>query len=129
MKNKLIIFFIAIFLISTTEVGHFLKIPLIFTHYQTHKERNQDISFLGFLALHYLDDYADGIPDEQDKSLPFKVCNERVFQVSWIAMAIPMSFEIDKAILPLVLKHRLSLQDILFQSSYLDNIWQPPRLV
>ncbi|RZK49774.1 MAG: hypothetical protein EOO99_05345 [Pedobacter sp.] len=129
MQRKLIIFFIATFLISTTEIGHFLKIPLIFTHFQTHKERNKDISFVGFLALHYLDEYSDGIPDEVDKTLPFKVCNESVFQLTWIAQTEPIRLDIDKGILPLVLKHRLSLHKILFQSSYLDSIWQPPRLV
>jgi hypothetical protein len=46
-----------------------LRVPILLEHYFEHKELTSEISFVGFLAMHYNTDVNH---DEHDGELPFK---------------------------------------------------------
>lgn len=73
--RKLVTLLLLFSLISgTTIIGEFLKLPLVFIHYNEHQREVNKISVIDFLLCHYVED-AHEIQDndsERDQSLPFK---------------------------------------------------------
>ena len=53
MKNRIKILLALLLLCGTTEIHQFLKIPLLFSHYQHHKTSTPGLSLRDFLQLHY----------------------------------------------------------------------------
>lgn len=53
MKRVLSIFFLVIYLASTSEFIQILKIPILVSHYFEHKENKADINFTEFWVIHY----------------------------------------------------------------------------
>jgi len=60
------------FLLSTTELHQFLKLPVLLKHFQVHKKQDKSLSLLDFLALHYSQDHPIDNDDSEDNQLPFK---------------------------------------------------------
>lgn len=73
--RKFITFLLLVSLLSgTTILGEFLKLPIVFIHYNEHQREMNKISVIDFLLCHYVED-AHEIQDndsERDQSLPFK---------------------------------------------------------
>lgn len=117
---------LSIFLVSATELYQLVKLPLLVEHFNEHRQANSDMSLWGFLCMHY--DYA-AKPDEdyaKDMTLPFKA-NDSMINAT-IADFVPTTIYIS----PAKTIYASSVQFGTFDethilSSYLSNIWQPPK--
>ncbi|MCX6182126.1 MAG: hypothetical protein NT150_09385 [Bacteroidetes bacterium] len=72
MKKLLAISLLSLYLLTLTEVGQLIKLPLLVDHFIEHKEKDQNLSLLDFLAMHYSHSHT---PDADDLKLPFKSHN------------------------------------------------------
>lgn len=127
MKRLTVLFLLSAFLFSTTELSHLLKIPLLFTHFYTHKEQDKNLTFSGFLALHYITESASVPHDDQDMKLPFKMHDSCAAQLQVLFMPVSSPNLLAKKFRQIRLKHNAYLQDVSITSSYLASIWQPPK--
>jgi hypothetical protein len=120
------IFFLSIYLLSATEAGQLLKLPLVFQHYKEHKAWDNNISFLEFLKLHYL--HANPMdPDyDRDMQLPFKKTDNFFAAVTVASLPVVLTVMIARPV-ELPEKNRMTPQDHNLPSPYLSAIWQPPK--
>jgi hypothetical protein len=126
VKKTTAIFFLSLYLFSSTEFKQLIKLPLLFEHYKEHKAIDGNISFLQFLRIHYHD--ATVIDDDyaRDMQLPFKshdVCHSNSI-TALTATFFPVTLE--KLPSACIQKHIISNDDFI-NSVYLSSVWQPPR--
>lgn len=126
LKRFLSISLLSIFLVSTSELYQLVKLPLLVDHFKAHKLEDPSMTLWKFLAMHY--DYT-ATPDEdhaQDMKLPFKANDN--FIHSTIA-----DFEYNPFITPLIKTFSsynepfTYYEEMFVSSSFLSNIWQPPK--
>jgi len=55
MRKIGVIFFLLIYLFSSTELAELLRLDVLFEHYDEHKDESSQISFSNFLYMHYID--------------------------------------------------------------------------
>jgi hypothetical protein len=125
MKKIAAILFVTVYLLSTTEAHQLFKLPVIFEHYKEHMQENSQISFLEFLDLHYMHGSPRDKDYERDMQLPFKTQDD--------------CLSISPAFVPLFVQHSVPAPELIntrpsfvlpqqvLLSSYLANIWQPPK--
>lgn len=70
MSKKLAIFLLSIHLVGNTELGQFLKLPLMVHHFFQHQHLNPQLGFFEFIAMHYAGDDGTKADDDFDKQLP-----------------------------------------------------------
>lgn len=126
MKASISKFLIIVYLFSATEASQLLKLPLLFSHFVEHQQKEPSMSFGEFLYHHYAAEHKDDGDAATDNKLPFKShdqCWSFVFPIS-IFHTIQLS-QVQTII--------IEKKKILFSSSaniisaYLSTIWQPPR--
>ncbi len=100
-----------------------MKLPVLVQHYYEHQHKEQSISFFSYLKLHY-DNPAKDADHQRDMQLPFK-SHESHANLS-VFIPLIQGFEPDKASYVLT-QSFIPLKNDYYSSSYLDNIWQPPR--
>lgn len=124
MKKYFSILFLSVYLLSITQLGELIKLPLMAEHYMEHKQQNSNLTFWGFLCLHYeVQDVVDA-DHEKDMKLPFKsytsICS---------VVFCPLTQEYQE--LPKILythtKENLKNYSFSYCSTFLSSIWQPPR--
>ncbi len=126
MKKATAILFLTIYLLSTTEAQQLLKLPVVFEHFQAHKKENKDITFVHFLAIHYLHGSPKDKDYEEDMKLPFKTCGDCVSSI--VPGFVPVMVQLSTAkIIEIPAMKNYVLQDQFILSSYLASIWQPPK--
>lgn len=126
VKKISAIFLFTIYLFSTTEAHQLLKLPLIFEHFSEHQKENRQITFSEFLKIHYLNAPVKDKDYDKDMQLPFKSSDDCISSIS-------------PAFVPVTIQHTAAepidispekiffLKDQFLLSSYLANIWQPPK--
>jgi hypothetical protein len=80
-----VIIYIFIFLI-VSNIGffqQFYKLPVLFQHFQEHKEI-QRVNFIDFLVMHYWGDDQNDNDGDRDMQLPFKNISGYSFQLVFI---------------------------------------------
>lgn len=124
---------IGILLINVTLLGSmldlhdFVKLPKLIEHFQLHKTKTADVSFIDFLNLHYGSGAAqhDQEEHEEHQGLPFK--------------ATDCTFTHTVIVLPLFKAPEIvSLESVVtysnfyhsaFSSEFSQSVWQPPRIL
>ncbi len=110
------------YLVGSTEFHQVLRLPLLVKHYTEHRSQVVEMSFWEFLVMHYETDVPH---DDTDMRLPFKDCHHS----STITFTALTSQKITLALPTLILKEPLHFYShSSFHSSYLDKIFQPPRV-
>jgi hypothetical protein len=107
---------ISILLLSLTLLGSLVdlhglaKMPRLFEHYQEHRKRVSNFSFIDFLSLHYgsLTDRHDQDERGKHQNLPFKT-STCTFSTIVSVMTSINDFEIN-------------------YTGFSESIWQPPRI-
>jgi hypothetical protein len=122
VKRKIIFGLLLVYLVSSTEVHELLRLPLLVRHYQEHREQVTDITFWQFLAMHYETDVPH---DDQDTRLPFKTCHHSLASTALAVTSQRITLTIP---LPVVVKMGLSPDHSVPNASYLEEIFQPPRV-
>lgn len=129
MKRTVILFLVGFYLSVSTPLSEIWKLPILIEHYEEHKSKNQQLSFIDFLKLHYESDHLMGHPlnhdYEQDQRLPF------------IQMNLPMNFicvvEEINSFKQLLFFDSTQIQKIISNhdepmgSDYIDSILHPPQ--
>jgi hypothetical protein len=125
VKKISALFFLAIYLVSATELIQVLKLPLLFSHYAEHSNKEKNHSFLDFLKDHYVDDDGTISDNDTDRKLPFKETGySGQLDLDFIPLsnAIASNGRIYSTVPPPVSK------PYLFYSLYVPGIWQPPKI-
>lgn len=126
MRKRISILFLFIFLVSATEFGQILRVPILIGHYVEHKTMDQGLDFLNFLQLHYNQSLQEQNDPLHDK-LPFL---SQISVVSFTAIVMPYNlFKVQNIGLLPVQKKNIYHYVPNIESSYLSTIWQPPKLV
>lgn len=128
MKRLLSLFFLTVYLFSTTEVSQLLRFPILIDHYFEHKENNPEISVLDFFILHY-DNHLENHPQnedfDQDQSLPF-IAHNNVLSFCFV-FPTSICFEIKTKTYTSLKPKILPADDLFSDNKFLSSIWQPPR--
>jgi len=130
MRKLLALFFLSVYLISTTELAQLLKSPVLVVHYLEHKGHDGTLSFTQFLMHHYkgnhLEDHPHNDDYAQDVKLPFMVHNP-VLSFCFIPVN-PLRLDAPKTKVPIGTHLNIRLvDDTLIDSNYQSSIWQPPK--
>lgn len=107
---------------SRTEVSQFMKIPVLVQHYFEHLKTDGDMSFAGFIALHYQHNAQH--EDPHHHNLPFKS-----HQCHHVNQADILDFQFP-AICSQVSQEQKTMplyKEEFYLSELLSSIWQPPQ--
>lgn len=127
MKKFATIFFLFIFLIANTALGEILKSPVLILHYKEHKQENNCISFIDFLAKHYAKEINHSHNDNHHdhERLPFKTVCSHFTQI--VPAVLKQSFSFSE-IIPQKATAKISVRhNFGYSQLYLNSIWHPPR--
>lgn len=95
-------------------------------HFKEHRTLNEGTTFWSFLMMHYSNEDVKYADYDKDMRLPFKSHDNssHLLNFSFIHFSntAKISYTFDKT-----LKTYKIFNDHEFQSSYLSNIWQPPK--
>ena len=126
MKRAVVILFLFAYLLSTTEAGQLLKIPAVIEHYKEHKKENRNISITKFLALHYLHGSPKDKDYNRDMQLPFKTPSDLISSFGSGFTPMVIQYSVDRPIFSPGAEIHIAREQFI-SSSYLSNIWQPPK--
>ena len=103
-----------------------VKLPFIFKHFAEHKKEDKNISALKFLSIHYLHGSPTDKDYDKDMQLPFKTSEDCISSISPAFVPVPTQFVV---LSPIEINTRKVVvqKDQSFLTSYLANIWQPPK--
>ncbi|MPS64802.1 MAG: hypothetical protein DI622_09265 [Chryseobacterium sp.] len=128
MKRALSIFFLILFL-STTSIGNqLLKLPDLIEHFILHQKEHdkESNSFIGFLKEHYsYNSPHNNLANQSHKNLPFKSLDVHASHISVFNFQ-PNTFTFLKSI-PEIKEQPLSSINSFVPSAQREGIWQPPR--
>lgn len=123
MNRFLAILLSGVILFSSADLFQLLKIPQLAGHYTKHRAEEKSLSFIDFLAAHYI--HADSNQDSDDMELPFKQSD---FSAAAFSFAISQASAIK--IVPrfgTFINNMTVISDRRFDSEFSASIWQPPK--
>jgi hypothetical protein len=124
MKQTKAIALLLLYLLVNTELHQMLSLPVLFEHYQEHKQGNKDISILSFITMHYSSE-TKGSDDQHHQQLPFKGkhCEEVTTSIFLPTdnLSPLMSNTFNSSEKTTIYKSPFN------SSSFHFTIWQPPR--
>lgn len=115
-----------IMLCSTTEFSQLCKIPDLISHYIEHKQTNPSLSFISFLSIHYAQKSIVDADYDKDMKLPFKNGECMDFHVSVVFLNTTNYGVIIRPVFRYIKKPLVREQSLVI-SSFIANIWQPPK--
>jgi hypothetical protein len=129
MRKLIVLFFLFLYLFSSTEFSELLKVNVLIEHFAEHKIETKTLSFSQFLYMHYIKHGKDNGDGNKDDKLPFHSDSETVN--SFISVPLPcVPFSISFIH---ILKNdkKVNFYDVdkTITSSFLSTIWQPPQIV
>lgn len=128
VKKLLVIFFLTIYMVSTTELSELLKLPILIEHYIEHKETSPEMSLFKFLTIHY-NDHSENHPKnhdyEQDQKLPF-IAHSQTLSFCFIYPQ-PFYVEFKTFIKTKEISKIMPVNDNYLDNNYQTFIWQPPK--
>ncbi len=104
-----------------------LKMPLLVEHFIEHREENKSLTLYQFLHLHYAMGDVKDADYEKDMKLPFKTHDNCVTAISNVYLPLSEKVSIQKPVQYLE-KKSIIAHDRFLPTSFLSNIWQPPRI-
>ena len=124
MKKYVAILLIAIYVIPLAEVSQLFKFPVLVEHYFEHKEKDENLSLMKFLCMHY---YHNHLDDKTHDKLPFKT-QDNCHHTNIIGY-LPVQHNLE-------LRHLIGIKNIFgycktitIPAGYLPSIWQPPKMI
>lgn len=126
LKKAITILFLIIYMFSGIDANQLQKIHVVFDHYKEHQQEDKNISMLRFLAIHYLHGSPKDKDYDRDMQLPFKTTDDCISSITTAFVPLMAQYFIVKPI-EIKEKKRFFSHDQFVSSSYLSNIWQPPK--
>lgn len=99
--------------------------PVLVQHFIEHKEKDDHISFIAFLHMHYAHNDLKDADYEKDMKLPFKSAENTHSTVSFHLPASNLKQDITLHFKEK--KQQFPLYNFTYTSAFLSAIWQPPR--
>lgn len=126
LKKILAILFLSAYLMSSTELYQFLKIPELIHHYFAHKALDEGMSLLAFLDLHYAHGNEKEGDYTEDMKLPFK---STLQDCQSIQSMEPLQYDWTSSVVHTEVNIEISTiyRDEFLKPIYLSSIWQPPK--
>ncbi|MDO8998633.1 MAG: hypothetical protein Q7W45_02630 [Bacteroidota bacterium] len=126
MKRFLAISLLSFYILSITELNQLVKLPLLFEHYNEHKEKDSKITLLEFLSKHYAEDEDNDGDEDKEMKLPFKSHDGCINNIS--NAFVSNNFE-GLFIKPNYSKNKpyYIYTEQFLTSTFLSSIWQPPK--
>ncbi|WP_379966345.1 hypothetical protein [Epilithonimonas sp. UC225_85] len=124
MKKWISILLLSLYLVSTTELNQFLKLPILIEHYNEHHKLNPEMSLLAFFKTHY-DHPAKDADYTTDRQLPFVI-----HSTLSLVFTINTNFVFEFGNLPFKfvnVNHIPVFDEDFYIKGHLHSIWQPPR--
>lgn len=100
---------------------------MLVSHYQEHHKENKKLGFIDYLKMHYFNGNPIDADHGKDMKLPFKNIDFNTSISAFIAFEMP-SFQIQRQNFIEITIINLPSSDRWHANSYLDAIWQPPRI-
>ncbi|SIO01697.1 hypothetical protein SAMN05444409_1612 [Epilithonimonas zeae] len=125
MKKWVSILMLFTYLVSTTELNQFLKLPILIEHYNEHHKLNPEMSLLAFFKMHY-DHPAKDADYKTDRQLPFVV-----HSTLSLVFTLNSNFVFEFGNLTFMCfnaSHIAAFDENFYIKGHLHSIWQPPRL-
>jgi hypothetical protein len=126
MKRFFSILLLIGFLSSTTELHELFKLPHLVYHFFEHRSEQPDTSLAQFLQIHFSKEHNNHTNDNHDKGcLPFQGEHHHPVQLLHFYANHHTDFRLipqSNAVKNLYFKQSSST------STYLANIWQPPKI-
>jgi len=126
MRKISTIFFLSIYLLSTSEAHQLLKLPVVFMHFQEHRQEDKYLSLLQFLNMHYMHGSPKDKDYDRDMQLPFKTTSCCLSTITTAYFPLHVQYTILAPILNSCKTPGFAKPPFI-PSSYLSKIWQPPK--
>ena len=120
------ILLLSAYLLSSTEFSQVLKLPLLLEHFNEHKTWNEGTTLWSFMIMHYTNNDVKYADHDKDMRLPFKSNEGSVYSILLTFIHIPTLLTLIKPVIIDLNEYNLR-ENICFNSTYLSNIWQPPK--
>ncbi|WP_162915625.1 hypothetical protein [Paraflavitalea soli] len=72
MKKGCLYILFFILLLNDTSLNQFVKLPVMLAHFTEHRQRDSQIGFIQFLAMHYWGTDLNDNDNDRDAQLPYK---------------------------------------------------------
>ena len=124
LKKLISISLLLVLLSNNTEFHQMMKLPLLVKHFIHHKTLDNSLSFSKFIDIHYNNNQEP--KDLAHDNLPFKShgCKHMTSLVMVCDFPTYTAFKLPSRVIPLA-----SYQEVIYTSSSLGAIWQPPQFV
>ena len=123
VKKFLVLFIIAAYFFSTTELVQLLKVPVLINHFVEHAEEDNSMTFMDYIVHHYGGHEKDA-DWETDMKLPFMQHSDLLNIVVIPAENLNLP---DKITVDTHFKTIVFYRQGIIPNSYLSSIWQPPK--
>ena len=124
MKKAIIHILLLLVFIDGISLNELAKVPILFAHFLEHRDRDQNIDFISFLAIHYWGEDIDDNDTDRDNQLPFKKINSDQLQQPFIASS--RAFDI-KRTTGLISNSYTLFCDHYIPDPNLSSLYRPPR--
>ena len=125
MRTTLILVLMAVHLFGNTELGQLFRLPRLISHYFQHRELDPSVTFIDFLAMHYVGDDGTTADDDIDNQLPYHHVDNRCVSIVY--------YPSDQYVFNItMIKHDTEYGSRLISghpSEHVSLILQPPRTV
>ncbi len=119
------IFVLSVYLLSFAEVHNLFKIPVLFQHFQEHKQEDPSISFWDFIKIHYMEPIVVDEDYDRDQQLPFRNADCCLVAASSVCECNTITVEIEP--LPVLAEKFYSFNEVNKARKYSFAVFQPPR--
>ena len=124
MKHRLARFLLILFLLQNTELGEFLKFPLLLQHYNQHVHLHPGTTVIGFLKMHYFDKTVVDEDYAQDMQLPFKTLDNHNLDIQ---LSMPPAVVGIACLHPFHLEQKNIYFSTFIPHTFSDKLFQPPK--
>lgn len=123
VKKFLVLFIIAAYFFSTTELVQLLKVPVLINHFVEHTEEDNSMTFMDYMVHHYGGHEKDA-DWETDMKLPFMQHSDllNILVIPAENLNLPDKITVDTHFKTIVFHRQGTIPN-----SYLSSIWQPPK--
>lgn len=110
--------------VNSLSLQQLFKIPVLIAHFFEHRQRNESITFIEYLSMHYWGNDIDDNDQDRDMQLPFKKADlDHSIQKYFTPLSIEIlveNFSLESSYTILESQHH--------SSSHLGALFKPPRL-
>ncbi|MEO5908519.1 MAG: hypothetical protein ABIP98_04885 [Ginsengibacter sp.] len=100
--------------------------PLLVEHFVEHREENSHLTLWQFLHMHYAMGDVHDADYAKDMKLPFKSHDNCVASI--INVFLPSQKVVITKPVQFIENQHFKIQEPSLQSTFLSNIWQPPKI-